>query len=154
MSSNQSDWDVVSIIIALVVFVLPLTLLLPDFSLWDVLPKIRVMRYHIISQNVTPMQLNSAFIVLQLIFFFLFLEIRKRRLQEMVDSVLYVARATETTMDEERLKQVAAVRVCVELLDASTEHYENLILLRDEFRRRDQFKIQHPPFIEPSTSNI
>lgn len=71
----------------------------------------------------------------------------------MVETVLTVARATETTLDDERDKQVAAVRVCAELLDASTDHYENLILLKDELRKREKTK-QYPPLIEPSTSNI
>lgn len=71
----------------------------------------------------------------------------------MVQTVLTITRETETTMDEERVKQMAAVKACVELLGDSTDHYENLVLLKDEIRKREKSK-QHPPFIEPSTSNV
>ncbi|XP_045490832.1 uncharacterized protein LOC123690769 [Colias croceus] len=153
MSSNQSDCDAVSIVIALAVFALPITLLIPDFSIWDVIPKIHVTRWPIIVQYVTWKQLNTAFIIILTLFFGMYLEIRKRRLNEMVETVLTVTRATETTLDGERDKQAEAVKVCVELLDVSTEHYENLILLRDDLRKRDKVK-QRPPACEPSTSDV
>lgn len=70
----------------------------------------------------------------------------------MVESVLTVSQATDKTMEVERERQAAAVRVCVELLDASADHYENLILLRDELCQRS--KKNQPPAIEPSGSNI
>lgn len=64
----------------------------------------------------------------------------------MVENVLMVNQVTDKTMDMERERQTAAVRVCVDLLDASGEHYENLLLLQDDLRRRKQ----RPPSIEPS----
>lgn len=70
----------------------------------------------------------------------------------MVESVLTVSQATDKTMEVERERQAAAVRVCVELLDASAEHYEHLVLLRDELRQRSKKHL--PPAIEPSGSNI
>lgn len=69
----------------------------------------------------------------------------------MVEKVLTVSQATDSTMEVERGRQANAVRVCVELLDASAEHYENLVLLRDELRKREKLKKQHPPTIVPST---
>ncbi|XP_038212365.1 uncharacterized protein LOC119832683 [Zerene cesonia] len=153
MASNHNDCDAVSIVIALAVFALPVTLLIPDFSIWDVIPKIHVTRWPICAQYVTWSQLNTGFIIILTLFFGMYLEIRKRTLNEMVDTVLTVTRATETTLDEERDKQAEAVKVCVELLDVSTEHYENLILLRDDLRKRDKAR-QRPPAIEPSTSDV
>ncbi|CAF4757340.1 unnamed protein product [Pieris macdunnoughi] len=153
MNSDRSDYDTVSIGIGLGVFCLPLTLLIPDFSVWNAIPKFRVSRFHIIAQYLTPRQLNIALIVVQFVLFLLFLEIRKRKLQEMVNAVMTVTRETDTTMDEERVKQAAAVKACVQLLDVSTDHYENLVLLKDEIRKREKSK-QHPPFIEPSTSSV
>ncbi|XP_072937300.1 uncharacterized protein [Epargyreus clarus] len=151
--SNRSERA--TVVCALVVFALPLTLLIPNFSLWDLVPKIKVTRFHILSQHLTWPQLNAAAIGLLGILFCIYLEIRKRKLDDMVENVLRVSQATDTTMGVERVRQAVAVRACVELLDASAEHYEHLALLRDELRRRDAPRLlQHPPAIEPSTSNV
>lgn len=72
----------------------------------------------------------------------------------MVEKVLTVSQATESTMNEEHNRQAAAVKVCVELLDTSAEHYENLVLLRDELRKRENMKKQHAPVIELSSSEM
>lgn len=79
MTSNKCENDAVTVAIALGVFSLPLTLLIPNFSVWNAIPKIRVSRYHIISHYLTPSQLNITLIILQLLLFFIYLEIRKRR---------------------------------------------------------------------------
>lgn len=72
----------------------------------------------------------------------------------MVEKVLTVSQATDVTMEVERHRQAAAMKVCVELLDTSTEHYEHLMLLRDELRKREKPIKQLPPVIEPSGSDI
>lgn len=72
----------------------------------------------------------------------------------MVENVLTVSQATDATLEVERGRQAAAVKVCVELLDASTEHYEQLALLRDELQKRNVMKRQHPPAIELSSSEM
>lgn len=77
MSGQECDATVV--VGAFVVFALPLTLLFPGFSLWDVVPKVRVTRFHIVSLDITWPQLNSGIITLLVVFFCLFLEIRKRK---------------------------------------------------------------------------
>ncbi|XP_037297973.1 uncharacterized protein LOC119190335 [Manduca sexta] len=151
---EKNECDGVVIAGALIVFALPLTLLIPDFSLWDVVPKFRVTRFHIFSQHVTWPQLNALILGILILFFCLYLEIRKRRLDDVVEKVLAVSQATDTTMAGEQKRQTAAMRTCVELLDASTEHYENLALLRDELRQRDIVKKQHPPTIDLSSIEI
>lgn len=65
-----------------------------------------------------------------------------------------VSQATDTAMEMEKERQTAALRACVELLDSSATHYENLVLLRDELRLRNFMGKQHPPIIEISSSNI
>lgn len=70
----------------------------------------------------------------------------------MVDKVLMLSQAADATMEVEQSRQAAAVRVCLQLLDASTEHYENLVVLRDELRKRDKLNFQAPPVIELSSS--
>ncbi|PZC77271.1 uncharacterized protein LOC110376962 [Helicoverpa armigera] len=150
--SDKNDCDITVVLGVLVVFTLPLTLLVPGFSLWDVVPKVRISRLHIVSQDLTWPQLNAAIVSLLTLFFCLYLEIRKRKLDDMVEKVLSVSQATDVTMEVERERQAAAVRVCVELLDASAEHYENLVLLRDELRKREKMKRQFPPAIEPSST--
>lgn len=72
----------------------------------------------------------------------------------MVESVLTVSQVTDATMATERERQSAAVKACVDLLDASTDHYENLVLLRDELRKRDKMKKHRPPAIELTPSEL
>lgn len=77
MPGNECDFTVV--VGALIVFALPLTLLFPEFSLWDVVPKIQVTRFHIINLDITWSELNAGIITLLVCFFCLYLEIRKRK---------------------------------------------------------------------------
>ncbi|CAH0603034.1 unnamed protein product [Chrysodeixis includens] len=149
--TDKNDCDFAVVVGVLIVFALPLTLLIPEFSVWEVVPKVRITRMHIISQDLTWPQLNAAIVSLLVIFFCCFLEIRKRKLDDMVEKVLTVSQVTESTMNVERERQSAAVKVCVALLDASAEHYENLVLLRDELRKWEKQKQQYPPAIEPSS---
>jgi hypothetical protein len=79
MSNDKSECDVTVVLGTLVVFALPLTLLIPDFSIWDVIPKIRVTRFHILSQHLTWSQVNATLVALLSLFFCLYLEIRKRK---------------------------------------------------------------------------
>lgn len=79
MSEGNSECNATILIGFLVVFALPLTLLLPGFSVWDVVPKVRVTRFLIISQQLKWSQLNAAIVGLLALFFCLYLEIRKRR---------------------------------------------------------------------------
>lgn len=79
MSNDKSECDVTVILGVIVVFALPLTLLVPDFTIWDVIPKVRVTRFHILSQHLTWPQVNAALITLLSLFFCLYLEIRKRK---------------------------------------------------------------------------
>nr|XP_026487683.1 uncharacterized protein LOC113394550 [Vanessa tameamea] len=153
MSSNKNDCDAVSVAVALVVFALPLTLLVPSFSVWDILPKVRITRFHIFDYYFSWTQLNCTLMTLLVLFFCFYLEIRKRALDEMVENVLNVRQATEVAMEEEKDRQATAVRACVQLMDTSAEHYENLTLLRDELRKREK-TLQHPPVIELSTSEM
>ncbi|KAM3964757.1 uncharacterized protein ACR2FA_001147 [Aphomia sociella] len=151
MSNNRNECDVPVVVGTLMVFALPLTLLIPGFSVWDVVPKVRIIRFHVFSQYLTWAQLNAAVVSILTLFFCIYLEIRKRKLDDIVEKVLTVSQATDTTVEEERERQADAMRVCVKLLDASTEHYENLVLLRDELRQREPKK-QYPPTIEASSS--
>ncbi|XP_052747637.1 uncharacterized protein LOC116413779 [Galleria mellonella] len=151
MSANRNECDITVVVGTLIVFALPLTLLIPGFSVWDVVPKVHIIRFHLFSQYLTWAQLNAAVVSILAILFCLYLEIRKRKLDDMVEKVLTVSQATDTTVEEERGRQAAAMRVCVELLDTSTEHYENLMLLHDELHKREPNK-QLPPAIEPSSS--
>ncbi|XP_075991631.1 uncharacterized protein LOC142986883 [Anticarsia gemmatalis] len=148
--SDKSEWDVSVVVGVLIVFSLPLTLLVPNFSIWQVVPKVQVVRYHIISQELSWHQINSAVVTLLVLFFCLYLEMRKRKLDDMVEKVLAVNQATDETMEVEHGRQTAAVRVCVELLDASVDHYENLVLLRGELRKREKTKKQYPPVVDLS----
>lgn len=70
----------------------------------------------------------------------------------MVENVLAVTQATDAVIEEERDRQAEAMRACMKLLDSSVEHYENLILLRDDLRLCK--KRQHPPVIELSSSEL
>ncbi|KOB79358.1 Uncharacterized protein OBRU01_00538 [Operophtera brumata] len=149
-----NECDVTVVVGALIVFVLPLTLLFPEFCLWDVVPKIQVIRFHIISLDVTWPQFNAGIIGLLVCFYCLCLEIRKRKLDDMVENVLTVSQGTEVTLAVEKGRQAAAIKTCVELLDASTDHYEHLVLLSNELRQREVMKNQHPPVIELSTSEF
>lgn len=78
MPEYKSDCDAVSMVVGLVVFALPLTLLVPGFSVWDVVPKLRISRLHIVDQSVTWTQLNATLVSLLVLFFCLYLELRKR----------------------------------------------------------------------------
>ncbi|CAH2067021.1 unnamed protein product, partial [Iphiclides podalirius] len=60
------------------------------------------------------------------------------RLDDMVEEVLTVKRATITTIEAENEKQAVTMKACVALLDASSDYYENLVLLHDELRQRDR----------------
>ncbi|CAH2238853.1 uncharacterized protein LOC120637313 [Pararge aegeria] len=151
MSTTKNDCDAVSVVVGLVVFALPLTLLIPGFSVWNVVPKVRISRFHIVDLSITWSQLNASLVTLLVLFFCLYLELRKRELDEMVENVLTVSKATDAAMEIERDRQDAEVRACIQLLDASAEHYETLILLNDDLRKSN---IQHPPVIEPSTSEM
>ncbi|KAI5632250.1 hypothetical protein NE865_15057 [Phthorimaea operculella] len=146
----RSNRDPVSIVLLIIVFALPLTLLVPGFSVWHFVPKVRVTRFHAYEQEVTWNQLNAGLVAAMIVLFCLFLEIRKRKLDEMVESVLTVSQATDKLMEIERERQTGTVRACLELLDASNDHYEHLSLLRQELRQRKQ----HPPVIEPSGSSM
>ncbi|KAJ0181961.1 hypothetical protein K1T71_002683 [Dendrolimus kikuchii] len=152
--NNGKDIDTIVVIGLVFVFGLPVTLLIPNFSVWDVIPKLRVSRCHIITQELTWPQINAAIVMLLSLFFCLYLEIQKRKLDDMVEKVLTVSQATDTTLEVERERQTGAMRACLDLLDASTEHYEHLVLLRDELRKRDTVKHQQPPAIEPSASSF
>lgn len=69
----------------------------------------------------------------------------------MVEDVLTVSQATDAVMDVEKERQSEAAKACVKLLDTSSDHYENLVLLREELRMRDRAKRQYPPAIELSS---
>lgn len=77
--SDKSDCDLSVVLGVMVVFALPLTLLVPGFSVWDVVPKVRISRLHIVSQDLTWPQLNAAIVFLLTLFFCLYLEIHKRK---------------------------------------------------------------------------
>ncbi|CAB3230862.1 unnamed protein product [Arctia plantaginis] len=154
MLTDRFKYDPTVIVGATLVFGLPLTLLFPSFSVWDVVPKVRVERLHFIEQDLTWSQSNTTLVTILALFFCLFLEMRKRKLDAMVDKVLMLSQAADATMEVEQSRQAAAVRVCLQLLDASTEHYENLVVLRDELRKRDKLNFQAPPVIELSSSVI
>lgn len=79
MMSDKNDCDLSVVLGVLVVFALPLTLLIPGFSVWEVVPKVRITRMHIVSQDLTWSQLNAAIVSLLVIFFCCYLEIRKRK---------------------------------------------------------------------------
>lgn len=79
MSNDKSECDVTVILGTVVVFALPLTLLIPNFSIWDVVPKVRVTRFHILSQHLSWHQINAAIVTLLILLFCLYLEIRKRK---------------------------------------------------------------------------
>lgn len=68
--------------------------------------------------------------------------------------MLAASEATELTLQNESGRQAAALRNCVKLLDASAEHYENLVLLRDDLKRREKPRINFPPAIEESFNDI
>ncbi|XP_047987930.1 uncharacterized protein LOC125227617 [Leguminivora glycinivorella] len=148
MPSNNVEWDWPTITGALLAFSLPLTLLVPDFSLWTVVPKVRVTRFHILAQHFTWFQLNTAVFTIVLLLFFVQLEIRKRKLDEMVERVMLVSQAADKTVEEESFKQAGAMRACVQLLDTSAEQYEQLVLLRQELGQRG--RKQGPPGIDSS----
>lgn len=78
--SNERECDATVIIGTLVVFSLPLTLLIPNFSVWNIVPKIQVSRFHVLSNCLTWAQLNSVIVALLAVFLCLYLEIRKRKL--------------------------------------------------------------------------
>lgn len=69
----------------------------------------------------------------------------------MVESVLSVSQTTDKSMEVEHERQNETARVCGDLLDVSNEHYENLVLLRDELRRRI---VHMPPVIELSATDL
>ncbi|XP_034826929.1 uncharacterized protein [Maniola hyperantus] len=154
MSGNHNDCDAVSLIVGLVVFGLPLTLLVPGFSVLTVVPKVRISRFHAVDQSLTWTQLNASLVTLLVLFFCLYLEVRKRQLDEMVENVLTASKKTDAAMEAEQERQGAEVRACVQLLDASAEHYETLILLKDDLKQWDKSNIQRPPVIEPSSSEF
>ncbi|KPI98684.1 hypothetical protein RR46_04657 [Papilio xuthus] len=147
MSNSTSEFDYTVILCTAVVFGLPLALLIPGFSIWDVVPKIRVQRFHLLSQHLTWSVLNGAVIITVVVLFCLYLEFRKRILDAMTEEVFAVRQATIRTMEAENDRQAATIRACAELLDASSDHYENLVLLYDELRQRDRRR-DHPPIIE------
>ncbi|XP_023942098.2 uncharacterized protein LOC112048685 [Bicyclus anynana] len=153
-SINNKEYDTVSMALGLAVFALPLTMLIPGFSIWDVIPKVRISRCHIVDQCISWSQLNTSLVTMLVLLFCLYLELRKREVDEMLESVLTVSKATDAALDVERERQDAEIRACVQLLDASAEHYETLILLKDDLRQREKPNIQHPPVIEPSTSEM
>ncbi|CAG4998501.1 unnamed protein product [Parnassius apollo] len=154
MPNTNSECDLSVVLSAVVVFGLPLALLIPNFSIWDVMPKIRVHRFHILSQHLSWMQINVAIIALAALLFCFYLEIRKRILDDMVEEVLAVRHATLTTVGKENERQEATMKACVELLDASADHYENLVLLHDELRKHDKTRLQHPPTTGPESGSM
>ena len=79
MPSNKSDWDVVSVLMGLAVFALPVTLLVPGFSISNVIPKIRIERLHMFYQYLSWPQLNAAVITFLVVLFCFYLEMRKRQ---------------------------------------------------------------------------
>ncbi|XP_013133588.1 PREDICTED: uncharacterized protein LOC106099566 [Papilio polytes] len=153
MSNTSSEFDYTVILCTAVVFGLPLALLIPGFSIWDLVPKIRVQRFHLLSQHLTWSVLNGAVIIIVVVLFCLYLEFRKRILDAMTEEVFAVRQATIRTMEAENDRQAATIRACAELLDASSDHYENLVLLYDELRQRDRRR-DHPPIIELESSEI
>ncbi|XP_063529933.1 uncharacterized protein LOC134741094 [Cydia strobilella] len=148
MPANNREWDWTAIAGALLAFTLPLSLLVPDFSLWMVVPKVQVTRFHILAQHLTWSQLNTAITALVLLLFFIHLEIRKRKLDEMVERVMLVSEAADKTVEEESGKQAGAMRACVELLDTAAEQYEHLVLLRQELGQPQ--RKQGPPGVDSS----
>ncbi|KAL4712793.1 hypothetical protein ACJJTC_011863 [Scirpophaga incertulas] len=154
MPLYKSECDATVILGGLVVFALPLTLLIPDFSIWDVVPKIHVTRFHVLNESLTWPQSNAVLVGLLSLLFCFYLEIRKRKLDDIVDRVLKVSEMTDATLEGEAERQTDAMKMCVELLDTSTEHYEQLMLVQDDLRRRETPMCQLPPAIEPSGSNI
>ncbi|CAG9784301.1 unnamed protein product [Diatraea saccharalis] len=154
MSSKKSDCDITVVVGTIIVFALPLTLLIPEFSLWDVVPKVQVIRFHVLSQHLTWPQLNAVLVGLLSVLFCLYLEIRKRKLDDMVEKVLTVSKVTDATMEVERDRQTAAMKACVDLLDSTVEHYEHLMLLKDDLRNSERTNKQQPPAIEPSGSDV
>ncbi|XP_063617678.1 uncharacterized protein LOC134790706 [Cydia splendana] len=148
MPANYREWDWAAVAGAFLAFTLPLSLLVPGFSLWTVVPKVQVTRFHILAQHLTWPQLNIAILTLVLLLFFIHLEIRKRKLDEMVERVMLVSEAADKTVEEESGKQAGAMRACVELLDTAAEQYEHLVLLRQELGQLQ--RKQGPPAIDSS----
>lgn len=79
MLTDRFKYDPTVIVGATLVFGLPLTLLFPSFSVWDVVPKVRVERLHFIEQELTWSQSNTTLVTILALFFCLFLEMRKRK---------------------------------------------------------------------------
>lgn len=77
--NSVSEWDLSIIVLGIVAFGLPLILLVPDFSVWNLVPKIHVRRLHIFSYSFTWRQNNGILFSALLLFFCLFLELRKRK---------------------------------------------------------------------------
>lgn len=79
LMSAVNEYDMTLVAGIILVFALPLTLLIPGFSVWDVLPKFRVTRFHIFSGAVVWSVLNASVVTTLIIFFGFYLEIRKRK---------------------------------------------------------------------------
>lgn len=79
MSIGKSEYDVITVAGVIAVFALPITLLVPDFSIWDVIPKIQITRLHAFSYQVSWSELNGTMVSAITLLFCLYLELRKRR---------------------------------------------------------------------------
>ncbi|XP_041988410.1 uncharacterized protein LOC121739881 [Aricia agestis] len=149
---NQIDkdkYDLPTLFLAFLAFCLPLALLIPGFSIWDIVPKTHVTRYFVFRQDVSWSQLNAIAIAVLLTLFCLYLEIKRRKLDEMVEDVLRVSEQADKVMEIEKERQVAAIKDTINLLDVSSAQYENLMLLSDDLRKR---ALQRPPAIDSSSS--
>lgn len=76
---RRNDLDIIEVLGLLLVFGLTLTLFIPGFSIWDVIPRLRVSRCHILIKDLTWRQTNIVIVVKLLFFFCLYLDFRKRK---------------------------------------------------------------------------
>lgn len=78
MSAPQCDYDIPIIVATVLAFALPLTMLIPGFTIWSVIPKFRVIRFLLVAQELNWDQLNGAMVTILVLFFCIYLEIKKR----------------------------------------------------------------------------
>lgn len=69
--------------------------------------------------------------------------------------VLEAEQSTEKTMSLAGEHRSSAIRGCARLVEASVDHYEQLIMLQDDLRHRRSDRMRNaPPEIEPSNSTV
>ncbi|GBP91797.1 hypothetical protein EVAR_57259_1 [Eumeta japonica] len=152
--------DLSVVLPALGAFVLPLTLLVPGLSVWGALPKLRVTRLHAISYQVSWIQLYATLVAIGVLLFCLLLELRRRRLDDMVETALAACEMSDRSTQEEKERLSSAAHACLDLLDSAVDHYEHVEVLRDELRRRRErprppAAVEHrPPGIEASDTVV